>query len=122
MAEMKRSSGDFMNDRRDIQANLTRQRHALRMRLDAIRRDFATGRSADAEDQAQERENDDALGEIQRETERELALVERSLSRLDQGLYGRCESCGEGIPAERLAALPYAIHCIHCAEGETHAC
>ncbi len=110
-----------MNDKRDIQATLTRQRHALRMRLDAIRRDFATGRSADAEDQAQERENDDALGEIKRETERELALVERSLSRLDQGLYGRCESCGEGIPAERLAALPYAIHCIHCAEGQTHA-
>lgn len=43
-----------------------------------------------------------------------LGAVEAALSRIDAGTYGRCLSCGRGIADERLAALPWATHCIDC--------
>ena len=38
-----------------------------------------------------------------------------ALDRLATGGYGICESCGEPIPAERLAARPAARTCVACA-------
>ena len=43
-----------------------------------------------------------------------LAQVEAALARLDAGTYGRCTTCDVAIPAERLAALPWAALCITC--------
>lgn len=40
--------------------------------------------------------------------------VERALTKLDRGEYGRCEDCGKPIAAERLAAIAYATLCIDC--------
>jgi DnaK suppressor protein len=36
--------------------------------------------------------------------------------KLQDGSYGICENCGKEIGDQRLAALPFAIHCIRCAE------
>jgi DnaK suppressor protein len=36
--------------------------------------------------------------------------------KLDEGTYGLCEMCGAEIGEQRLAALPFAIYCIRCAE------
>ena len=44
----------------------------------------------------------------------QLELVEAALARLDSGTYGACQRCGRPIAAERLAALPWAAHCIEC--------
>jgi DnaK suppressor protein len=44
----------------------------------------------------------------------QLALVEEALARLDAGTYGSCLRCGRPIAPERLAALPWAAHCIEC--------
>jgi len=41
--------------------------------------------------------------------------IDRSVQRYEQGSYGICESCGEAIPAERLAARPAARTCLRCA-------
>lgn len=41
----------------------------------------------------------------------ELEGVERALGRLDDGTYGRCESCGDDIADEILAATPHAVRC-----------
>lgn len=38
--------------------------------------------------------------------------VEEALERMDHGLYGICEACGEPIPVERLKANPAAATCI----------
>jgi DnaK suppressor protein len=46
---------------------------------------------------------------------RRLADVEAALARRESGGYGRCESCGRPIAAERLAARPAARTCITCA-------
>ncbi|GAA0940841.1 TraR/DksA C4-type zinc finger protein [Streptomyces asiaticus] len=44
-----------------------------------------------------------------------LTALEEALERLDHGGYGRCEVCGEPIPAERLEARPTATTCVRCA-------
>jgi DnaK suppressor protein len=43
--------------------------------------------------------------------------VERALGKLDDGTYGRCDSCGEAIGDERLEAIPWAVLCVSCASG-----
>ena len=43
----------------------------------------------------------------------ELDEVERALTRLDEGTYGTCETCGEEIPPARLEAKPAARFCIN---------
>src|SRR5215471_11394417 len=44
-----------------------------------------------------------------------LADIEDALAKLDEGTYGKCESCGQGIPEARLEAMPAARLCIACA-------
>lgn len=44
-----------------------------------------------------------------------LTDLDEALRRLDRGDYGRCRSCGEPIPAERLDILPAAAYCTTCA-------
>jgi DnaK suppressor protein len=43
--------------------------------------------------------------------------VQGALKRLDDGTYGRCESCGKTISEARLEALPYTRFCIKCADS-----
>jgi DnaK suppressor protein len=42
-----------------------------------------------------------------------LADVDRALSKLDDGTYGKCEVCGEDIAEARLEALPASRYCIN---------
>jgi len=52
------------------------------------------------------------------ETEARLDEVDGALARLADGTYGRCATCGEPIPDERLAATPTAATCgSHLDEG-----
>lgn len=43
--------------------------------------------------------------------------VRAALKRLDDGTFGRCESCGKPISEARLEALPYTRYCIKCADS-----
>ncbi len=43
--------------------------------------------------------------------------IELALQRIDDGRYGMCVSCSAPIPAERLAALPWAALCVPCASA-----
>lgn len=64
-------------------------------------------------------------GSMNFEYEKELSLgqntvdllrkVERALTRVDDGSYGICESCGLPIPVARLEVLPYSSECVSCA-------
>jgi RNA polymerase-binding transcription factor DksA len=49
-----------------------------------------------------------------------LARVERALTRLrrDPDAFGRCESCAESIPTDRLRLLPWAERCTPCQRGQ----
>jgi RNA polymerase-binding protein DksA len=50
-----------------------------------------------------------------RQARERLADLDRALEQLGEGTYGICESCGEPIAPERLAARPAARTCIACA-------
>ncbi len=43
--------------------------------------------------------------------------IDRALSKIDAGTYGRCEQCGRDIPEARLEALPHAALCVACKSG-----
>jgi RNA polymerase-binding transcription factor DksA len=40
--------------------------------------------------------------------------AQRALDRLTNGTYGRCITCGQPIPPERLEAIPDAETCVSC--------
>ncbi len=52
------------------------------------------------------------LGALRAQARDRLADVDAALARLRAGGYGRCEVCGEPIPAGRLAARPTARTCV----------
>src|SRR6202521_36488 len=45
-----------------------------------------------------------------------LAMVENALSRIREGSFGECISCGKEINPKRLEAVPWTRHCIDCQE------
>jgi DnaK suppressor protein len=49
---------------------------------------------------------------LARTLQTQLTLVDRALTRIDDGSYGTCSVCGEAISAERQAALPATDRCI----------
>jgi len=44
-----------------------------------------------------------------------LAQIEAAVRRIEKGVYGMCERCGQVINPERLEVLPYATTCLNCA-------
>jgi RNA polymerase-binding protein DksA len=69
------------------------------------------GSQAAAASHVFEQQRDLALRE---HLEQHIRAIDAALARLDDGTYGRCESCGQPIAAERLEALPWAALCIDC--------
>ena len=50
-----------------------------------------------------------------RERERGLlSKIDQALKKMDEGVYGECESCGEQISVKRIEARPVAELCIDC--------
>ena len=43
--------------------------------------------------------------------------IEDALAKIDEGVYGQCQNCGEEIGVKRLEARPVAELCIDC-KGE----
>jgi RNA polymerase-binding protein DksA len=104
-----------MSDSKVLEEALRARLVELETRLAKIKRDVTQEHSADSAEQAQERENDEVVDAIGDETSRAIAAVRAALARIEEGSYGVCAACGEEIGAERLAAMPEAVHCINCA-------
>jgi DnaK suppressor protein len=51
---------------------------------------------------------------LEENSENVLLSIDGALSRIEQGTYGVCVSCGHPISEERLAAIPWATQCIGC--------
>jgi DnaK suppressor protein len=43
-----------------------------------------------------------------------LGLIDKALTKMQDGNYGKCEVCGRDIDPARLKALPYAVLCMTC--------
>jgi RNA polymerase-binding transcription factor DksA len=54
-------------------------------------------------------ELDQTLGE---NAENVVVEIDDALDRIESGTYGLCAVCGNPIPEERLAAIPYATLCL----------
>lgn len=71
----------------------------------------------------------DEFDRLQQQLSREVAVctlerqsqllkeIQAALRRLDEGSYGLCMGCEKSIPKKRLAALPWAAHCVVCQEA-----
>ena len=76
----------------------------------------------ETEDQTQDNLADTATATLDREidytleenSEHVLEAIEAALKRIEDGTYGTCVNCGKPITEERLAAIPWATHCIDC--------
>jgi RNA polymerase-binding transcription factor DksA len=103
-----------------------RQRLEQELKVLCGRRDGLEAASASSLEAADGRgfgdEHADA-GSFTFEREQDLSLVgnlrdliqkiQAALARMDEGSYGRCETCGQPIEAERLDALPYTTLCLN---------
>jgi RNA polymerase-binding protein DksA len=62
-------------------------------------------------------EQEFTLGLIENE-EGLLRAVDEALERIEQGSFGKCETCGKTIPLTRLNAVPHARLCVACQREE----
>lgn len=72
-------------------------------------------KSADFEDGATERENDEVIEGLGLSGQTELRLIEAALERIAAGEYGVCARCGNDILEARLEVVPHAALCRKCA-------
>jgi DnaK suppressor protein len=100
------------NRRQTLQERLKQLEH----RLASVTKDITKTLSSDFAEQATERENDDVLEEIARETQTSIHHLRAALQRLEQDNYGICAVCGEDIAAARLDAIPETTLCVNCAD------
>jgi RNA polymerase-binding protein DksA len=98
-----------------IQAQLVAKQAELTRRLERIKENLTSGRSADSQEQAQELENAEVVDQLGNEARLEISRIARALDQIKNETYGICADCGETIPIARLEAQPYADRCIRCA-------
>ncbi|MDX1678643.1 TraR/DksA family transcriptional regulator [Arsukibacterium sp.] len=99
----------------ELKRKLLAQKVQLERQLNAIHHDFQQGRTADAAEQAAERENEQVLNSLEYNAAEELNSINIALQRMEHGEYLYCSRCGEEIGLERLNAVPFTTFCIHCA-------
>src|SRR4051794_10186498 len=104
-----------------VAARLDTERDEVQARLTSMTTDleslFAASQDSNADDEhdpegqtiAYERSQ---LSSLIDGAKAQLAQVEAAMARLEAGNYGRCEVCGEPIPAGRLEARPTARTCV----------
>jgi DnaK suppressor protein len=101
-----------------LQSRLAVRRDALRKALAGDwqdnRRFTARNEVGDTVDAALDSANDEISSRFAEIESHELEQVEHALQRIIEGVYGRCEYCGQRIAATRLNALPYTNSCIGC--------
>lgn len=102
-----------------LRERLEKQRQEI---LDMYKQDVRAGQESaddgteDIVDRANNAYNRELMFSLS-DSERQMVLqIEAALRRMDDGVYGRCASCGNTINMRRLDAVPYARFCIDCQE------
>jgi DnaK suppressor protein len=96
---------------------LTRERERILSRIRALREEQVQEKltePGDVEDEAKALADVETHAVLIQQNETKLRQISEALNRLDRDQLGFCENCGEDIPAERLAAVPFARFCTEC--------
>lgn len=75
-------------------------------------------RETDLEERAQEEREARLLSQLDVRGKREIEAIDAALRRIAEGVYGRCEGCGQAIPEARLRALPATRFCVRCVSAQ----
>jgi RNA polymerase-binding protein DksA len=98
--------------------HLKKEIHDAEQEIVGLLRDGGDGAGNDQADVGSttlERDHEMSLANNARDM---LDQIERALSRIEDGTYGVCESCGNAIGKGRLQAFPRATLCVSCKERE----
>jgi RNA polymerase-binding transcription factor DksA len=98
-----------------VRASLEEERETLRDQLGEIRGESPeSGPSFDDNfaDSGQVAAEQGEVRVVATSLQEQLDDVEHALSRLDEGTYGTCETCGQAIADARLEAMPATRFCI----------
>jgi RNA polymerase-binding protein DksA len=98
--------------------HLNKEIHDAQQEIVGLLRDGGDGAGNDQADVGSttlERDHEMSLANNARDM---LDQIERALSRIEDGTYGICESCGNAIGKGRLQAFPRATLCVSCKERE----
>lgn len=105
-------------DNTEYRQALLAKRRELLERVNAIASDSQLPASADSEEQAMERENEEVLSALDDEARQVVMQIDIALQRIKDGEYGVCRRCGTAIAPARLKAIPYTALCIDCADQQ----
>lgn len=109
---------------REVRAELRAERDRAVVRLRSLEADVAGIVAASADDNADDEHDPEGAtiafersqaGALAASARARLTEVDAALDRLAAGRYGRCEACGQPLPAERLAVRPTARTHVGCA-------
>ncbi|MCM2577572.1 TraR/DksA family transcriptional regulator [Streptomyces meridianus] len=115
-----------VSEREHIRRRLAAEREETNARIEALSRDFegiVEANALVAVDDEHDPEGSSTAFErahvaaLLAQARDQLHGLDRALERLERGVYGRCEVCGEPIPMERLEVRPAARTCVRCAEN-----
>ena len=113
-AEVEELRGELEADAKHLREEI----HDAEQEIVGLLRDGGDGAGNDQADVGSttlERDHEMSLANNARDM---LDQIERALSRIDDGTYGVCESCGQAIGKGRLQAFPRATLCVSCKERE----
>jgi DnaK suppressor protein len=104
-------------------AQIARLQEILSKKRDELRRVLSKEESQDAHDFGRDEGDRANFSQSKEMTFRQkaqdrglLVMVEGALSRIENGTFGECMSCGQEISSKRLDAVPWSRYCITCQE------
>jgi YteA family regulatory protein len=111
-AQLKQLQCRLLDEQREIEHRLAENDHyglSHSLRDDTGELTSIDNHPGDTASELYEREKDVALLE---QEELHLSRIDAALDAMDKGSYGKCMTCNEPIPFERLDAVPDTLHCI----------
>ena len=113
-------------DRKQLDA-AREQLHAEKEAVDKQLLDHGVELEGDESINIEDHEGFADSAQVTAERSQQITLVEQlrvrradiltALQKIEDGTYGKCESCGPEIPVERLEAVPAATLCVSCKQA-----
>ena len=106
---------------KEIKEKLLHMQQAINDEIELDRKKSASAITNDIGDDIDHatEERDRELYQLLGERDRvKLKHIKEAIDRIDNDVYGECDSCGEEIAKKRLMALPFTRMCIDCKNEE----